>query len=255
MLTLSDSTMVTAPRTRRVVWSLLAFRTFAALIALTCIFVIQVWRKVLAPWIPYVESNGYDYGWVRHAELFIVPDTAAAVFQSALGVAALLLAIRPLGRSAVVSWLVAGVLMIAWAGMFTAYFAGTSLVETTIQGIVLTVALGVPLVLLHPQRKAILRGGLPAQGARPGKLLRAEVALIGLAGASVALGSIIWRATGGVFENPREDSVLSLVMFGLILALGALLCWLGREGWKTLAYLLNGMAAFSLVALLTIRFF
>lgn len=252
MLTLPTRSISTTPRSRRIGWSMLAFRAFAALVALVCIFVIEVWQKVLIPWIPYVESDPYDFGWTRHAELFLIPDTAAAVFQFGLGVAALILAVRPLGRSALVSWLAAGIFMIAWAGMFTAHFAGTSLIETTIQGMVLTVALCVPLVFLHPHRKAILRGGLPGQGAGPGDFLRWEMTLIGLAGAGLALGSILWRASGGVFENPREDSVLSLVMFGLILALGALLCWLGREGWKILAYLLNGMVVFSLIALFTI---
>lgn len=252
MSTLLAGTTNTTHRSRRIRWSLVAFRAFAALIAFVCIFVIEVWRKVLIPWIPYVESDPFDFGWNRHAELFLIPDTAAALFQFALGVAALILAVRPLGRSAVVSWLVAGIFMIAWAGMFTAHFAGTSLVETTIQGMVLTVVLCVPLVLLHPQRRAIVRGGLPAKGTGPGNLLRFEMAVIGLAGAGLAVGSILWRASGGVFENPREDSVLSLVMFGLVLALGPLLCWLGREGWKTLAYILNGMVAFALIALLTI---
>lgn len=253
MVTLpANTTTGTTPRRRRIRWSLLAFRAFVALIALVCIFVIEVWRKVLIPWIPYVESEPFDFDWNRHAELFLVPDTAAAVFQFSLGIAALILAIRPLGRSAVVSWLIAGIFMIAWAGMFTAHFAGTSLVETTIQGMVLTVGLCVPLALLHPQRTAIIRGGLPETGAGPGNLLRIEMVVIGLAGTGLAVGSILWRASGGVFENPREDSVLSLVMFGLILALGAFLCWRGREGWKTLAYILNGVVAFSLVALFAI---
>ncbi len=46
-----------------------------------------------------------------------------------------------------------------------------------------------------------------------------------------------------VLFHQCEDSVLSLVLFGLVLALGTLLCRLGREGWKILAYIANGMLA------------
>lgn len=219
------------------------------------IVVIELWRKIFIPWISYAEIDPIDYGWDRHAELFVVPDTAAALFQFAFGIAALILAAFPLGRSALVSWLAAGLLMISWAGMFTAHAAGTSLVEAALQAMVLSVALSVPLVLFHPQRKAVIGGGLPGREAGPGSLLRCEVAVIGLAGVGLSVGSILWRARGGIFENPREDSVISLVMFGLVLALGALLCWLGREGWKTLAHILNGMVVFALVALLTIALF
>ncbi|WP_111719347.1 hypothetical protein [Homoserinimonas sp. OAct 916] len=252
MLTLPARTTSTAHKSRRFSWSLLAFRFFAALVAALFIILFEEWRKMMLPWTGYPEVDSSEFGWPRHHELFLVPDTAAALFQFALGVAALILVIRPLGRSAVVSWLVGGLLMISWAGMFTAHFAGTSLVETTLLGVVMTVVLCVPLVLLHPHRTAIIGGGLPGKGAGPGNLLRLEVLVIGLAGLGLAVGSIIWRASGGVFENPLEDSVLSLVMFGLVLALGALLCWLGREGWKTLAYILNGIVAFALIALLTI---
>ncbi len=252
MSTLQATASHPSRRVQRSQWSLMAFRLFAALVAAFFIIVIELWRKILIPWISYAEVDTVDYGWDRHAELFLIPDTAAALFQIAFGITALLLLFRPLGRSALVSWMAAGMLMISWAGIFTAYFAGTNLVEGALQAVALSAALSLPLVVLHPQRKAIIRGGAPGRGPGPGKLLRYEVAAIGFAGAGVAVGSTLWRISGGVFENPREDSVLSLVMFGLVLALGALLCWQGREGWKSLAYILNGMVAFALIAMLTI---
>ncbi|MDO5753732.1 hypothetical protein [Arthrobacter sp.] len=241
----------TSRKGRRFSWSLLAFRAFAALVAFLFLIFFEEWRKMLHPWMPYTETDGFDFGWDRHADLFLVPDTAVTLFQFAFGIAALILLVHPLGVSGLVSWLAAGLLMCSWASMFTALWAGTSLVEMTLLAVVMTVVLCVPLVLFHPQRKAIIRGGLPAKGAGPGNFLRWEMAVLGIAGAGLAIGSSIWRAGGGLFENPREDSVLSLVLFGLVLALGALLCRLGREGWKTLAYILNGMLAYALIALLT----
>ncbi len=251
MLTLPDSTTSTSRTGRSIRWSLLPFRTIAALVAFTFFVLFEEGRKLLNPWIPYVEADAYDFGWDRHAELFLVPDTAAVLFQFALGVAALILIVRPLGLSGLVSWLAAGLFMISWGPLFTVLWAGASLVEMTITTILMIAVLCAPLVLFHPQRKAIIRGGLQANGVGPGKILRIEMAVIGLAGAGLAIGSALWRASGGVFENPREDSVLSLVFFGLVLALGALLCWRGREGWKTLAYMLNGILAYALIALLT----
>lgn len=233
-------------------WLLLAFRSYALLLALLFIVVFEEWRKMLLPWISYPEDIHSDFGWVRHNELFLVPDTAAGLFQFVFGVAALILVIRPLGRSALLSWLAAGMLISSWAGMLTTYWAGTGMLEGTLMTVVLTLTLFAPLLALHPHRRAVLRGGLPSKGAGPNRLLRIDFAVIGIAGLCLAVGSSIWRASGGVFESPLEDSVLSLVMFGVLLALGGLLCWLGREGWKTLAWLLNGMFVFALVALLTI---
>ena len=241
----------TSRKLRRIRWSLLPFRFFAALVAFVFLVLFEEGRKLLNPWIPYMDTDDYDFGWDRHGELFLVPDTAVALFQFAFGIAALILIVRPLGLSGLVSWLAAGLFILSWTPMFTVLWAGNSFVEMTVITMLSIVVLCVPLVLFHPQRPAIIRGGLPAKGAGPGKLLRLEMAVIGVAGAGLAVGSALWRASGGLFENPREDSVLSLVIFGLVLALGALLCWLGREGWKTLAYILNGMLAYALIALLT----
>lgn len=238
----------TRPRRRL----LLAFRTYALLLALLFIVFFEEWRKMLLPWITYPEEIHTDFGWERHNELFLVPDTAAGLFQFVFGVAALILAIRPLGRSALLSWLAAGMLISSWASMLTTYWSGTGMLEGTLLTIVLTLALFAPLLLLHPHRMAVMRGGLPGSGAGPNKILRIDFAVIGIAGLCLAVGSSIWRASGGVFESPLEESVLSLVIFGMLLSLGALLCWLGREGWKTLAWLLNGMFFFTLIALLTV---
>ncbi|AIX99664.1 hypothetical protein ART_0066 [Arthrobacter sp. PAMC 25486] len=185
---------------------MLAFRFFAALGAFIFLVLFGEGRKMLSPGISQPESDSLDFGWDRHADLFLIPDAAATLFQFTLGIAALILVVRPLGRSA----------------------------------------------LFHPQRKAIIRGGLPEKEAAPGNLLGLDVGVIGLAGLGLPAASTLWRAGGGVFEKPHEDSVLSLVMFGLAFALGALLCWVGREDWKTLAWILNGMVAFAVVALLTI---
>jgi hypothetical protein len=155
--------------------------------------------------------------------------------------------VRPAGRSALVAWVgatcavigvgsVASVLLQQHQGVAGAALQGAATVALTTG----------PLVLLHPERRRVLRGGAPGETRPSGALRRALIALV-VAGAALAVGALLWRLTGGIAESPLEDDVVSYVILGLSVALGGLLCLTGRAGWRPLALILGAVALYGVV--------
>lgn len=63
---------------------------------------------------------------------------------------------------------------------------------------------------------------------------------------------MLWRWSGGLFEDPAEDDIVGLALLGASLALGALLCVQGRSGRPALSWLLCGMGAYCVAAWISI---
>ena len=82
----------------------IAFRIAAGLVAVVFIVLFGTWQAILAPWV--VLRDTVDHGWQRSNELHVAADAASGVLMLAVGAAALLLVIRPLRCSALVSWTV-----------------------------------------------------------------------------------------------------------------------------------------------------
>ncbi|MFD1505716.1 hypothetical protein FE374_01050 [Georgenia yuyongxinii] len=235
----------------------LLFRIFAVLVALVFLVLFGVWQSILTPWVLFPDAT--DHGWVRTAELHRYADAAAAAGMGAAGVGALVAALRPARRSGLVAW-VGGTLTIIGLGSIASVLLQqhTGLLGALVQGLVTVAVTAVPLVLLHPERRTVLRGGAAVVGGPAGARASrgtdvpagaARIGLLALGGAGVvlAVGMLIWRLTGGVFESPREDDVLSFVILGLSVALGSRLCLTGREGWRPLVVILAVVGAYAVV--------
>ncbi|MPV37991.1 hypothetical protein [Georgenia subflava] len=228
------------------------FRIVAVLIALAFLVVFGVWQSILTPWVTFPDAT--DHGWTRTPELHRYTDSASAAAMAAVGLGALVLALRPVGRSALVAWVAA---MLTVVGMSS----GVSVILQQHQGVggalvqaVATVALtAVPFVLLHPERRLVLRGG--ASGAAgPTGVARAGLVAIALAGIVLTLGAVARRLTGVVAESPLEDDVLGYVVLGLALILGSSICLTGRAGWRTLAAILGAVSLYGIVGGLSLAF-
>ncbi|WP_159450207.1 hypothetical protein [Demequina sp. NBRC 110056] len=217
------------------------------LVALMYLVAFGAWKGLLAPWVTFPDD--IDHGWERTAELHRLADGAAGTFMVALSAGALILAVRPRGRSA----------LAAWTGAALAVSGGFSWLSALIQGhdgvggqAVFSAAwvaiIALVFLVLHPEGRAIARGGAPdAAGTRPGGWVRTALAVTVGCAAAAALAAALWRASGGVFESPLEDDVFSLVYLGGLLALGAWLARAGREGWRPLTAIVLASAAYAVV--------
>lgn len=216
------------------------------LVCLTEAFVYLVlfgmWRSWLTPWVVFADSS--DHGWIRTPELHRWADSAAAAFYLAVVAALVILALRPTNRTGLTAWvlaLVSATAAMSVVGMLLQQHSG--LAGSLLSGLIALVALAGPLLAAAPDRAAVLRGGR-SDATRPGAGRRAALGAGALVGVVVALVGVLWRVTGGVLENPREDDVISFVLLGVAIALGCVLARLGREGWRPLAWIMAGLGIY-----------
>lgn len=229
------------------------FRIVAAAVAAIYIVLFGAWQSILAPWL--VLPDGADHGWTRTNELHVLADAASGLLMFAVGVAAVLLAIRPLRRSGVVVWVVGTLTLISIGSAVSTMLQGhDGWIGAALTGVLTLFLFAVPLVLLHPERRQIIVGGAPDAAGGPTRSLTAVFAVVGAIGLAVAVGVIGWRLTGGLFENPAEDDVVALALLCLSIAVGSALCALAREGWRLLAGILGAMVLYAVVAGLMIAF-
>jgi hypothetical protein len=223
----------------------LLFRVVAVLIALVFLLLFGVWQSILTPWVSF--SDTADHGWLRTPGMHRYADAAAAAVMGAVGVGAPVAAWRPAHRTGLVAW-VGGTLTLfglgTLAGELVQQHAGV--LVAVAEGLVTVALTAVPFVLLHPDCRTVLHGGavernVPAGAARIGLAVGAGV------GVALALGMLIWRLSGGIFESPLEDDVLSFVLLGLSVALGCRLCLAGREGWRPVAGILAVVGTYAVV--------
>jgi len=236
-------TTTRAPRTatRRHV----PFRIMALLLALVLLVMFSVWQSILTPWVALPDPT--DHGWTRTPELHRHADSAAAVAMAAMGVGAFVAALRPAGRSGLVAWVAAMLAVVgAGSGVSGLLQQHQGLVGALVQGVVTVAVTAVPFVLLHPERRRVLRGGEPGD-AGPRGVTRSGLVVLAVAGTALAAGAVVRRVAGVLAENPREDDVMSFVILGLALALGSAICLAGRAGWRPLAMILGGVALYGVV--------
>lgn len=225
----------------------IVFRVVAGLIVLVFIVLFGAWQSVLAPWIVLADSA--DHGWARTSELHRVADASSGLLMLAIGISAVLLAVRPFRRSALVLWLAITLAMIgAGSAVSTLVQGHAGVVGALLSAVTMALMFVVPVVVLHPERQTILRGGLTDLADGPSRSTAVALTVLGLAGVALAVSAIGWRLAGGVFENPAEDDVVSLTMLGLAITVGYLLCRARLEGWRALAVILGVMAGYSVIA-------
>ena len=238
-----------APRTSRRSRHL-PFRGTALLLAALLLGGTGAWRSVLSPWIGPAVAG--DHGWVRTPEAHVLADAASSALLAAAGLAAVLAAVRPVGRSGLVAW-IAGTLVLVGAGSAASTLLQQhgGLLEALLLAALLVVVSAVPVVATHPERRSVLAGGAPDPERRPARGSRLALAALVTAGAALAAGACAWRLAGGVFEDPREDDVVSFALLGLSAALGAGLCRAGRAGWRPLGFLLGAVVLYAAAVALT----
>ena len=263
------STRTSPTRTIQKVRRHVVFRISAGLLALIMLVGFGSWLLLLAPWLVLPNVDGH--GWTRTAELHRLTDSSAGLLMFAVGVAALMLLIRPQGRPALLTWTASMTAVMVALAPVSAAIQGNDVLETLIISVLFVAVLILPMVLLNPDRRRIRPGtGTEAKAgpddpfadvgsgfgsgfgsspnSGPAPLAKAGLLVLGAAGLTLAAGVVLWRIFEGVFENPREDDVLGLATLGLSFALGALLCVRRRAGWATLAWILAAMAGYAVVA-------
>lgn len=226
------------------------FRVMSALIGLLFIVAFGSWRSILTPWVTTVDTT--DHGWTRTPELHRLADSASAATMLTLGVACLMLAARPTGRSGLAAWVLGSLTIIGLGTPFAEVIESGDLVGGLISAFVMIGAALIIFVVLHPEGRAIIRGGQPDPVAAPTAPVRAALIALAAGGIGVTLTAVAWRLTGGIAESPREDDVVSAVMLGLPWVLGALLCLRARAGWRWLTPLLGASALYAVVAMAAI---
>ena len=243
-VTVESSTIV---RTSRAI----AFRVAAGLVAVVFIVLFGTWQAILTPWLRLQDDT--VHGWQRTGELHMAADAASGVLMLGVGVGALILAIRPFHRSVLVSWTASSLAVISLGMVASTLLQGHDGVSGALLGGVVVLCMFVaPLLLLHPERRAILSGGTRGHAPGPTRSTILILTLVGGAAAAGAMAVAWWRMAGGFFENPAEDDAVSLAMLGVVVAIGCILCALGREGWRALATLLAGMVIYCVAAGLSI---
>ncbi|MER7363818.1 hypothetical protein [Nonomuraea wenchangensis] len=223
----------------------MAFRIVVAAIALLLIVGFGVWLSILTPWVSFADTT--DHGWTRTPELHRTADTVSAAVMGAVGAAGIVLAVLPRRRSALTAWFVAMVAAMGITSVVSSVIQGHDLLDAAIFAVGWLALLVVPPLLLAPDRRCLPAGGVASEHRPRGPLLAALWALV-IAGALIAVGAIVWRLAGGIIENPREDDVVGFVLFGLAFSLGGAQCLRAREGWRTLAIILAAVAAYTIVA-------
>jgi hypothetical protein len=245
---MTELTLDAAPQVERT-GRHIVFRILAAAIAALLLFGFGVWMSILTPWVLLADET--DHGWTRTPELHRLADSASAGLMAALGAAAIVLAIRPRGHSAVTAWLLGVLALFGLSSFVSSAIQGQDLVAAAVfLPIWLVLAVGVPW-FFAPSRATLVRGGASAIDA-PGRVLRVVFGVGIAAGLALAIGAVVWRLAGGLFEDPHEDDVLGFVLLGLAVALGGTLCLCARAGWRTLAVILACLGGYSVVGVASI---
>lgn len=229
-------------RTKRAI----GFRIVAVLLGVIYLFLFGSLTGLISPWVVLPDTT--DHGWLRTPALHRWADSAAGVTMTALGVGALLAAWRPLRTSALASFVGFLLTVVGLSSGISVLLQGhMGPLAALAQAVVIVAVSAVPLVLLHPQRRAVLAGGMPAtDGPRSG--LRVLFGGLAVAGVLLALGSVVWRMSGGLIESPLEDDVISFVLFGLTIGGAAAVAAAGRAGWRPVAWILVGVLAYAAAA-------
>lgn len=227
-----------------------SFSILSALIGLLFIVAFGSWRSILTPWVTMVDTT--DHGWTRTPELHRLADSASAATMLTLGVACLLLAARPTGRSGLAAWILGTLTIIGLGTPFAEVIESGDLTGGLITAIVMISAALLIFAVLHPEGRAIIRGGQPDPVAAPPAPVRAALIALAAGGIGVTLTAVTWRLNGGIAESPREDDVVSAAMLALPWLLGAALCLRARAGWRWLTPLLGTSALYAVVATATI---
>lgn len=206
----------------------------------------QLWKSILTPWIVYVDSS--DHGWPRTAELHRVGDTASAALLAWAAGGVLVSAIHPRTGSALGAWNAVTLTIIAagvtWSSLVQHH---SGVAGAALAGGIFFVLTVVPYVLCHPRRRAVLYCGGLDPNSGPRGPTRALLWTFMVTGAVLAVAATTWRVTGGIFEDPREDDVVGIVMLGLSLTTGCAVCLASREGWRLLAPLLFTGAGYCII--------
>lgn len=249
-----SSTSGNTPRVRRHV----AFRIAAGLLALIMLVGFGPWLVLLAPWLVLPNVNGH--GWTRTAELHRLADSSASLLMFAVGLAALLLLIRPQGRPALLTWTAS--MTAVMVAPVSAAIQGNDDLAALIISVSFVAVLVLPLILLNPDQRRIRLGtstgalartqaiadpfaavhsGLSSSpGSGPAPLAKSGLLVLGAAGVALVARVVLWRIFEDIFEDSREDDFLGLATLGLSFALGALLCVRRRTGWLAHAGLAPG---------------
>ena len=226
------------------------FRTVAVLIGLLLIVLFGAWQSILAPWVTMIEA--VDHGWVRTPELHRLADGASAILMGTTGVAALVVALRPKCQDALMLWSATVLVMLGLAGPVSTVVQGNPVIEGFVFAVLWFAVLVAPLVLLHPERSQILRGGATDNTSAPSTRAVILLRALGALGLALVVGAAAWRLSGGVFENAKEDDFIGLMLLGMAVVAGCILCLTRRNGWRALAFLLAVIAIYSLIATMTI---
>lgn len=223
----------------------ITFRVLAGAIAALLLIGFGAWLSILTPWT--TPGDPVDHGWIRTPELHQLADSASAGLLAALGIAAITLAAIPRGNSAVASWMLAMLTLFGISSFVSAEVQGHELTGAALFLLIwFIVVVGLPW-FFAPLRSTLVRGGASASNA-PNRGLRTAFGALAIVGVLLAAVAITWRTTGGIFESPREDDVISFVLLGIALALGGFQCAQAREGWRTLGITLAGLAGYAVVA-------
>lgn len=223
----------------------LGFRVVAVLVGVVLLLLFAALPALLTPWVDLGDSA--NHGWERTPAAHRWSDSGSAILMSVIGIAALLLARTPRGLSGVASWVAASLVVFAAASTASVLIQGQSgPVAAVLTGVATALVMAGPLIVLSPDRSALLRGGEPG-GSAPEGLIRMLLQVTLVACVAVVAVALIWRLTGGTVESPREDDVVAFVSLGLSGALGCLICLRAKAGWRLLATLLAGMMAYAVV--------
>lgn len=225
------------------------FRVLAVLWAAMLLVGFGTWLSILTPWLELADTA--DHGWTRTPELHRLADSAAAVIMVAAAVGALILAVRPAGRSGLGAWTAGTLALFGGLSPVSAQLQGHEPTVSTVTAVVWVGLTALTFLVAYPDRRSVLRGGSSAVEV-PGARLRAVLTGGAVLGGALAAGAIVWRVSGGVFESPQEDDVISFVILGASFALGCLLCRSGRAGWRTLAAILAGVLLYAVVGAVSI---
>ncbi|WP_157155490.1 hypothetical protein [Diaminobutyricimonas sp. LJ205] len=246
--TTPGSSPATAPASRRRRY--VTFRIAAVVAALTFLVLFNALPALLTPWVDFADTT--DHGWARTPELHRVADSGAALLMTAVAAASVILAVRPTRNAATTMWLISTLTMIFLMSIGSSAIQGHDLMVAVITAAILLGVFVVPLALLSPDRRSLLRAGVTqavgSAAPRPSRLVLLGLSCLMAAGPLLGVGVIAWRLSGGVFEAPQEDDVIGLAMLGASVALGAWLCLRAHEGWRALAILLLAMTAYAVAA-------
>lgn len=224
----------------------LAFRVLAVLFALLLLVGFGAWRGIFSPW--WVAPDQTDHGWPRTPELHRVADTSAALLFIMIGIALVVLAIGPRGRSGLSAWTGAVLALTGGLAWVSALIQGHDIQPALVTSLVWLALVALMFLVLHPERALVRRGGA-RQEVGPDDRTRLGLTVAGAVGVVLALGAVGWRLSGGVFESPFEDDVLSLTYLGLAWALAAGTARAGRAGWRALALIVAFSMLYAVLAL------